>query len=423
MKLVFRFRRYLMVMLVIVSCGVILATCMENDQSGRKSDVAKGSQGNAIRNEFSAFTGSPACKDCHKDIYESHIITAHHLTSMPAGERNILGSFAPGRNRYQYTPALHITMEKSDSGFYQSVYYQGEKKKDFRFDITTGSGTKGQTYLYWVDNKLFQMPISYFTAPAQWSVSPGFPPDKVLFDKPITSRCLECHATFAQSIPVPGARQEEFDRRKILFGVECERCHGPGAEHVNFHNTDKSRAKGKYITDPSGFSRQQQLDMCVVCHGGSLTKTQPSFSFQSGDKLDDFFKMDTVAISAVKTGNADVHGNQYGLLRASKCFRLSETMTCITCHDPHAKERGKTMLYSTRCMTCHKTEHDNFCTITPRPPGIEKNCIDCHMPKQPSMAVTLFTEGSEVPTPAMIRTHFINIYPGETKKFIPLMQE
>ena len=35
-------------------------------------------------NDENKFAGSAACASCHKDIYESHIKTAHYLDSRPA---------------------------------------------------------------------------------------------------------------------------------------------------------------------------------------------------------------------------------------------------------------------------------------------------------------------------------------------------
>ena len=417
MQTIIRLKRIAGVMIAIICTGFILYRCMDRENKKLTSEQVPNEK---MRVAYDEYAGSATCNSCHSDIYEKHLQTAHHRTSMLPDEKNILGSFQSGRNKYVYTPALYITMNRTDTGLYQSVFYQGERKRDFKFDIVTGSGTKGQTFLYWEGNKLFQMPISYFTAPAQWAVSPGFPADKVLFDKPITTRCLECHTTFAERTSAPDIKHEEYSRNKFILGIECEKCHGPSAGHVAFHS-GKDTSK-KDVINPASFTRQQQLDMCVLCHGGNMKKTQPSFSYIAGETLADYFTMDTVSVDAVNTGNVDVHGNQFGLLRASACFRQSKTMTCLTCHSPHERERDNTVLFSTRCMNCHQKGHGNFCTIKPMPAGIEKNCIDCHMPKMPSMAVTLYTEGAAVPTPAMIRSHFISIYHDETKKFLPLLK-
>jgi hypothetical protein len=48
-------------------------------------------------------------------------------------------------------------------------------------------------------------------------------------------------------------------------------------------------------------------------------------------------------------------------------------------------------------------------------PKIAENCIDCHMPKQPTNAIISKTAGNEVR--ATMRTHWIRIYPGVTQSF------
>ena len=168
------------------------------------------------------------------------------------------------------------------------------------------------------------------------------------------------------------------------------------------------------MINPASFSKQQNLDLCALCHGGRLQKTKPSFGFVAGDKLTDFFMVDT---TSPDPEHIDVHGNQYGLLRSSKCFMISQTMTCTTCHNPHENERGKIALFSQRCMTCHNKEHNNFCKITGAGPSIVQNCIDCHMPLKPSKSITELLPGERIPTAAMIRSHLIRVYPEETIKY------
>jgi hypothetical protein len=368
---------------------------------------------------FNQFAGSAKCATCHKDIYASHIHTAHYFTSRPALEEYIKGSFQPGENRYMYNAALFADMQKRDSGLFQVFSYQGVEKYVLPFNIVFGSGAKGQTYAYWKNNNLLQLPISYFTVPHQWANSPGYP-NRVVLNRIITSRCLECHSTYADVISPAGLEPEEYNHDRIIFGVDCEKCHGPAANHVEFHLKNPDEKKGKFIINPASFSRQQSLDLCALCHGGQLTKSRPSFSFAPGDTLSEYFEMGANGNTPLPvSGNIDVHGNQYGLLKTSKCFIMSGTMTCVTCHNTHENERGKLELFSQRCMTCHNQEHGTFCKIKPGlVSSLDKNCIDCHMPKQSSRVIALQLSGQTTPTAAMIRSHFISVYPDEVKKFI-----
>lgn len=278
--------------------------------------------------------------------------------------------------------------------------------------------TKGQTYLYWQANKLFQLPVSYFAPADQWANSPGLP-DQPVFNRPVTSRCMECHSTFAAYTETGVKRQAEFDKGKIIYGVQCEKCHGPGAEHAVFHAQHPGETKGKYISNPGNFTRQQQVDLCALCHGGRMDKLKPSFTFVAGDSLSRFFKPNETNKLIPTLGNVEVHGNQVGLLQSSKCYTMTSTLTCLTCHNTHESERGKIELFSQRCMTCHSVEHNNFCKMNDSlGPSITSNCIDCHMPRKTSMAIALKLQGNGVPTAASIRSHLISIYSDETKKFM-----
>jgi len=414
MRAIATYRRSILTITCIILCVAVFTKCINNSGSkpDKKSEEPKPRTG-------SNYVGSANCAGCHKDIYASHLATAHHLTSQPAEEKLIKGSFVPGKNVFAYSEFVAVAMEKRDSGFFQAEYVNGERKKSRRFDIVVGSGTKGQTYLSWVGSKLVQLPITYFTAAHQWSNSPGYP-DRAVFNRPITSRCLECHSTYFQKTSDEKTEPEDFSRSGIIYGVDCEKCHGPASQHVEFEQQHPEDTTGRYIINPRTLSRQQNLDLCAVCHGGRLSKTQPSFSFSPGDKLSDFFSFDTVGRNAA---DIDVHGNQYGLLAASKCF-VSSQMDCSSCHNTHKNERDNLAIFSQRCMNCHSEGHSPECKLTSQVgPMIKQNCIDCHMPRQPSRAIAVMLQGEETPTSALMRTHLIKPYPEETKKVIELIHK
>lgn len=403
-------RRTAVTILIIVLSVFLFIKCIDKEQNEAK--VIKDDTGEQ-------FAGSAACARCHKNIYDAHIHTAHYLTSRPASEEYIKGSFEKGKNTFVFNDSVMVAMEKKDTFFYQAEYVSGIKKKTRRFDIIAGSGTKGQSYMNWRSSKLFQLPITYFTNADQWSNSPGYP-DKVVFNRPITSRCLECHTTYIKKISAPEIESEEYADNQIIYGVDCEKCHGPAAKHVQFRSENAKETKGKYIINPALFTRKQKLDMCALCHGGRLSKTKPSFAFKAGDALEDYFLIDTASKDAK---NIDVHGNQLGLLAASECFRKSE-MTCSSCHNTHENERGKTALFSQRCMNCHNEQHVSSCKMTTVVgSAIMQNCIDCHMPKQPSKTIAVLLQGAKNPESAIIRTHFVKVYPDETKKILAVIKQ
>ncbi|MGH2565739.1 MAG: multiheme c-type cytochrome, partial [Ginsengibacter sp.] len=286
------------------------------------------------------------------------------------------------------------------------AYLYGVAKLSRPFNIIVGSGKRGQTSIYWFQNYLFQLPLTYFTETNEWTISPGYS-RKADFNRSITSRCLECHSTYFQEITNQDSKADEFSKTNFILGIECEKCHGSALEHIAFHEKNPNEKIGHAILNPAKFSRIQSLDLCRLCHGGALTKSKPSFSFQAGDKLFDFFQQDT----AKSITQIDVHGNQYGMLAASKCFQNSE-MTCLSCHDAHKNQSTEVTQFYVKCETCHKSVLHNTCklALTVDQNFLQNNCINCHMPEEPSKAIMVIRPGESIPTSAHMRSHYVAIY-------------
>lgn len=414
MSKIFKYRSAFLTVFIILSCMFFFSTCINNSNNPTKTDETVASS------KYTLFAGSASCANCHKDIYESHIKTAHFRTSELATSTSIKGSFSPGQNTFTFKTGAFVEMKKEGNNFFQAAFSSsGVEKVRQRFDIVTGSGTKGQTYLSWTGDSLYQLPISYFTNANYWCNSPGMP-NKIVYYRPITSRCLECHTTYAEKVSAAGQEPERFDRGRMILGVDCEKCHGPAAKHVEFQTANPSVTTAQYIVNPANFSRTQSLDLCALCHGGRLKQKSPAFTFSAGDTLTKHFLADAIS------KDIDVHGNQYGLLASSKCFQVSKTMTCITCHNVHENEQGKKEIFSQRCMSCHNSDHSNdvVCKMTDRlGKSINDNCTNCHMPQLPSNAIAVLLQGSDTTTPATMHTHLIKNYPEETAKIMAYIKK
>lgn len=362
--------------------------------------------------DVTAFAGSASCVSCHKSICDSQLTTAHYLTSMPAALPYIKGSFKQGKNEYVLNRMLSVKLDSSDGLFTQTAFINGISYQEAPFDIVIGSGRKGQTYLYWRDNKLFQLPISYYAPLNTWCNSPGFPENFLNFDREIHAQCLECHGTYARAEKdVIG--DTHFDTATIIYGVQCERCHGPAAAHVAYQKAHVEDTTARYIIQLKKLSRQQNLDACALCHSGFRTPVQPAFAFKTGDKLDEF---SSANYSTDSTSMLDVHGNQFGLLTASKCFKMSQ-MDCASCHNVHVKERDNMQVFSERCISCHKEiKHTSFALSAT---AINTNCIDCHMPLMESRKIVLQLSGNQKSNTAdLVRTHRVAIYGAQTSNYL-----
>ncbi|MBE7173098.1 MAG: hypothetical protein INR73_21155 [Williamsia sp.] len=367
----------------------------------------------------SAYAGSQRCADCHREIYQSYINTAHAASTRPASRQSIRGSFAEDLNHFVYHTGLTVRMQQKATGFYQEGYAHDTLKQAERFDIVVGSGRKAQTYLYWKGDQVFQLPVSYSVQAGSWVNSPNYPAHQVRFDRNIPVRCFECHASFIPTTATSAANSrlvDHFDKNRLVYGIDCERCHGPAAHHADFHQQHPQEREGRFISSIKNGSRQNKTELCALCHAGITPARQSTFSFQPGSPLNHYFNPDTTKVSM---DSIDVHGNQYQLLRASACFRKSQVLDCSSCHNVHTKERDDLALFSSRCMTCHNEAQHTFCPLATRIGNrIKNNCIDCHMPSQPSRLITLLSQGQKKPTPDLIRTHYVAVYREETEKFL-----
>ena len=223
--------------------------------------------GNTDKNSRVDYIGDAACRSCHEEKVDSFHRTAHSLTSQLPSEGSILGDFEAGNNVLKTSnPDLVFRMEAKNGGFFQTAI-EGQpphaSTHSEAFDLVIGSGGKGQTYLYWEGDELFQLPVSYWNE-IGWVNSPGYRDGVANFDRPIIPRCLECHATFFEALPPPPNR---YRKSGFTVGITCEKCHGPGKEHAHLYSS-QAQAQGSAIINPARLSRDRQMDLCAWCHAG-----------------------------------------------------------------------------------------------------------------------------------------------------------
>ncbi len=356
------------------------------------------------------YVGDNQCLSCHADK-QTYLQTAHQLTSSLPTRQTIKGSFEHGQNVLKTTnPDLSYRMDATANGFTETAVIGAAPDavtQTERLDLVIGSGRKGQTYLYWKGDRLFELPVSYWTELNSWVDSPGYVEDFPNFDRPATPRCLECHATYFASLTSPGP-SNRYKKRGFILGISCEKCHGPGREHVARSVSARATSPGEAIVDPAKLPRDRQVDVCAVCHAGiGAAPLAPAFSYIPGKPLQDYIEL-AAPDPKVKI---DVHGNQVMLLQRSRCFQSSPAMTCTTCHNVHVQQRNAAG-FSDRCLTCHN--EDRCGEFKTKGHAIAANCIDCHMPVQESSLIVSGFEGKQVR--AKLRSHWIRVYPQDLDK-------
>lgn len=393
---------------LLIGLTVLFSHCLR----ARGSDDPRGSE----------YAGSETCKQCHAGISGSYLHTHHFQTSSVAAEdglRGLVGSLtgpAAGQaDRVYFADSSYVRVEEIPGSFFQSYFRGGQKNRSERFDIAFGSGEKAQTYAYWKGDQLFELPLTWYASQKTWANSPGFSIRRAHYERVITSRCFECHASYINKETVqsgPLSVTEKLDRSSIVFGIDCERCHGPAAQHVRYHTENPGEKAAKYIVPIRSLTRQQRLDVCAACHSGNdLSPRRSFFSFAPGDTLSHFYFPEF----ASDTRDPDVHGKQVQLLQSSLCFQKSD-MTCTTCHNSHERENDKLTALVSKCMDCH--QQSAHAAAVARENEQKKrdfnltgaSCIDCHMPLQMSKTIYFNSGTGEKNISYYIRTHKIAIY-------------
>lgn len=368
------------------------------------------------------YAGSESCIQCHKIESEMALKSSHFKATAPAILGNVAGDFDSKNHTFIYDKNTKLVMEKDGDSLYQVLYKNGKETARYKFEIVFGA-KHAQTSVYWKDGNTYELPISFYHSINNWATSPGFPADKPYFDRMVMKDCYACHSSNISSRTVDQSSADKnfmsmevvdvINKKTIVYGIDCERCHGPAKKHVDFHLKNPNAKTANSIVSFKSLDRQQRLDACALCHAGNDgMKLKSRFDFKPGDHLSDFYR-ETKSIN--DTAQFDVHGNQFRLMAQSKCFINSEKMDCITCHNPHENASKNMASYSKICMSCHQTSKHTDKTLKSVSGSLADNCVECHMPKKPSNAISFQLSNSKELSNYILRTHKIGIYPNAKK--------
>lgn len=396
------------ILFIIFAVGVLLTSCKN------EADDYTDPRG-------TDYAGSESCIQCHQKQHETAILSAHYKASLAATKENILGHFENGKNTFVYDKYTKVVMEERNDSLYQVLYKNGKEVKAYPFDVLFGA-KHAQTSGYWKNHYFYELPITYYKSINNWATSPNYSATKPDFDRKILKECFACHSSNIASKYVTTSSEETYtfmgmevndfmSKNTLVYGIDCERCHGPAKTHVRMHLKFPDLKKAQNMVSFRNLNRQQRIDACALCHSGNdKSKLKSRFQFKPGENLSDYFQENP---RSKDTLNYDVHGNQLGLLSQSKCFQKSQTMDCITCHNPHQDTPQNQISYSKICMSCHQsTKHTAITLKTISKSRLTNNCVECHMPKQDSKVILFKQSNNSAVNSYSLRTHKIAVYPA-----------
>jgi predicted CXXCH cytochrome family protein len=299
------------------------------------------------------YVGNQACAPCHVEIYR-----AYSKTPMAQSSGRVSEGLNPGEFRhsgsgtdYRIEPTGLVTASR------------GALRTQQQLAFSIGSGAAGKSFLYWREGFLFEAPVTWFSRLWRWDVSPGYENDDMSrWNRPAEPECLNCHASQIRSSAAYSNRYA--DPPFTQDGVGCERCHGPGSEHVQGKGT---------LVNPARLPPAQRDSVCAQCHMSGEVRINRSgrswMDYRPGSRLSD-----SVAYFVKETGSELKAAGYVEKLAASRCKAASgDRLWCGSCHDPHRTPAPEQRVawYRTRCLTCHAT---SSC-------GRPGDCTACHMPK------------------------------------------
>jgi Tfp pilus assembly protein PilF len=332
------------------------------------------------------YADDAACANCHSDVAKTY----QHV----------------GMARSFYRPRADVLIENFDAPpfFHERSrqYFEMRRRGDAlvfrryqlgadgapihvfeqRVDWILGSGNHARTYLYATPGgELYQLPVAWYSQTREWRMAPGY--DRADHEgvlRRVRYECMFCHNAYSASREEPLSywRSQAFPAR-LSEGIGCQRCHGPGAKHVQLASANGDRGTiRKSILNPARIGTRLRNDICYECHmqptviiSGMRKFSRDMQSFRPGQSLDDYaHRLDIDEEAMPRADRFEINHHPYRL-EQSKCFTESAgQLSCLTCHNPHRKVSDAAH-YRKACMSCHATPH-----------RVNEDCTSCHMPKR-----------------------------------------
>ena len=324
--------------------------------------------------------GSQACGRCHAEIYRKYSATSMSRSSGKAGTGSPRESF---EHAAFPDPVLGADYQVSEApeGYRLEFSRAGSGVKGRRIlQWYVGSGRVGRSYVSSIDGFLFQAPVSYFSRGAKWDLSPGFEQHQFIhLTRAVGAGCLQCHASRLQ--PVTGTQNRFGSPPFLEGGVSCERCHGPGKNHLAAMTS--GARKGIGIVNPAKLEAARRDSVCAQCHltgAARIARVRAKDDeYQPGRLLSDYAAYFVWSGPEASSMSANSH---FEKLQQSACKRSSgDRLWCGSCHDPHDEpgEADRADFYRARCQKCHEPAACKENLETRR--KSQDDCIACHMPK------------------------------------------
>lgn len=237
----------------------------------------------------------------------------------------------------------------------------------------------------------------YYVEPAQWDVAkkqwvpyhveagtdwwvPYYGTSN--FERPTGSLCDGCHSV----------NYNIETKQPTEWNVGCEKCHGPGSEHVA-HPTVNN------IVNPGKLDYVRANDTCIQCHsqGRTLTETFDGkyydwpVGFRVGERLADFWRLEELkpgTTNFFQFADMTAHKNRMQGNDFIQSTMYHRELRCFDCHDVHSNANPANLkaVGNALCLRCHTEDNPAGLkgTVSEHTHHAEgskgSQCVACHMP-------------------------------------------
>ncbi len=335
------------------------------------------------RAETSSYAPPAACQGCHSRVagdyhHVSMARTFGRLDASPVIEDYTNNTFFHEKSKQFYRVIRrggHVFQERYEEE------QPGREVRSMELEAThvIGSGQHSRTYLHLsASGQLIQLPLSWYAQEKRWAMSPGYDQKSNFgFTRVIDAGCLFCHNAYPAGVSGKFAARAVWPA-DLPSGIDCQRCHGPGARHVRLASIGASAALVQAaIVNPKRLTPRLQLDVCLQCHLQTTSGPLPHalhrfgrdvFSYRPGEPLQDYIVQFDHPAGSGRGDKFEVNSAGYRLLQSACFLKSAGKLTCTTCHSPHLAQPAS----AGACLQCHAPHQERG----------RKDCVACHMPRR-----------------------------------------